>query len=101
MNTVNMPGFTADASLCETGNHYYIRGWLSQAGSGMELVRAAARISPNPSRVCVAACAVACAGACITTCVGNFFGAQCTECTDNCMNQCAQDCPPTGGGLRL
>jgi hypothetical protein len=81
MNAMNIPGFTADASLCSPGNRYYVRGMDN---------RTEQNVYPANIYDCLANCKVDCGIACAGTsgqgkagCIAECRGDN-QECETNC-----------------
>lgn len=98
---MKMPGFTAEASLYKTSEHYCMGGTLSKAALGTELVSAQLARPPYPllgigtlmvSDVCIGLCSGSCAMACIGACVWCPVCSACNECVDKCMGMCTAHC---------
>ena len=91
---MNIPGFTADASLCSSSNHYYVHGMYHRTEQN---VYPADYIDQN----CLSACIVNCGSVCAGT-SGNAKAACINECAmDNseCYRICSRPgSPPSGGG---
>ena len=94
MNTMNVPGFTADASLYRVSNHYYVHGMYHRTESN---VYPADYLDQNCLDACKVDCGIACAGLlgsnkawCIRECAADN-----RECNRICTHP---DSPPTGGG---
>ena len=81
MNTMNIPGFTADASLCSAANYYNVHGMYN---------RTEQNVSPASIFDCLATCKVDCGLACADT-IGHGKVACIAECRrDN--QECERIC---------
>jgi hypothetical protein len=90
MNTINMPGFTAETSLYETSKHY--QSTTSQTYSngeqvGISQLRPRVAVAPPGGGDGVPDCAV-CFGICVAICVFTNV----PNCVDFCYDLCG--CPP-------
>jgi hypothetical protein len=92
MSTLNMPGFTADASVYKTSGHYWMRDSNVEFTAGVQAqlpVGGGLGAGTGQTAACAVACSMACIGAC-------FWCPVCSTC-HQCVNACMDHC--TGGGL--
>ena len=80
MSTINMPGFTAEASLYPTSRHYQMAQAPAQAGGA---VRPAGFVDPG----CYARCHYWCGPDC-----RGLSGADLGRCLRLCRQDCLRDC---------
>jgi len=84
MNTINMPGFTAEASICPTSRHYQ---QMSQAPA---LAGGAVRPAVFVDHDCYTRCRSTCSGRHCYDLFGAARGACLRECTQDCLEACTR-----------